>query len=111
MDQLPLEMKLAAMAKASGVARWSFSNSYLNCQTVGLLDPHVEALYLVAEPGVADITIGMICINHCFFLALNESFVADRFVDAFLEELLAAGIEPEVMAKEPLRLCGMEPFK
>lgn len=111
LDQVPLETKIAAMAKASGNARWSFSNSYLNLQTMGSLDSYVEALYLVAEPGVADICIGMVCVNHSFFLAMNESFPVDRYMDAFLEELACVGIDPEVTRVEPLRLCGMEPFK
>ena len=56
----------------------------------------------------------MICeiafINHSFFFALSQSFSSETFFDAFLEELSMAGIDYEVMRKEPLRMCGIEAF-
>ena len=111
MDQLPLDMKFKAMAKAAGNARWSFTVSYMNIRTMGLPDSYIEALYVLTEPVVADICCEMTCINHNFFLAVAQSFSANRFIDTFLSELLSIGIKYEVTDKESLRLCGIEAFK
>ncbi len=110
LGQLPLEVKLGVIAKSAGSARWTFSVSYVNSRSFGALDPYIEALYAIAEPGVFDIGCEITCINHNFFLTLIQSFSADRFIDAFLDELSAVGIEYDVLHKEPLRLCGIEPF-
>jgi len=60
---------------------------------------------------MADICCGMLCIDHSFFLTMSRSFPADEYIAAFLDELSAVGIDYEVRHSEPLRLCGMEPFK
>lgn len=111
LGQLPLEFKLGALAKTAGNVRWTFSVSYVNSRTFGALDPYIETLYAVAEPGVFDIGCEITCINRKFFLTLIESFTADRFIDIFLRELSSVGIAYEVVRKEPLRLCGIEPFQ
>lgn len=111
LDQLPLDVKLGVIAKSAGNARWSFSVSYTNSRSMGSVDPYIDTLYVVAEPGVFDIGCEITCINHNFFLTIIQSFSADRFVDIFLEELSSVGIDCEVLRKEPLRLCGIEPFK
>ena len=111
LGQLPLEIKTSVIAKSAGNARWTFAVSYTNSKSMGSVDPYIEALYVVAEPGVFDIGCEIACINHSFYLTLIQSFSADRFIDTFLKELSSVGIEYEVMRKEPLRLCGIEPFK
>ena len=78
---------------------------------MGSVDPYVEALYVIAEPGVFDIGCEITCINHSFFLTMIQSFAADRFIDIFISELSSVGIDSEVLRKEPLRLCGIEPYK
>lgn len=110
MDQMPLDMKLGIMAKSSGSPRWSISISYANSRSFGPLDPYIEELYLLSEPGVSDIICEIACINHNFFLALGQSFSSDAFIRGFLDELKSVGIDYEVMNKEPLRLCGIEQF-
>lgn len=110
LGQLPLEFKLGAIAKSAGTPRWTFAVSYTNSRSMGSVDPYIEALYVIAEPGVFDIGCEIVCINHTFFLTLIQSFSADRFIDVFLKELSSVGIEYEVMGKEPLGLCGIEPF-
>ena len=111
LDQLPLDMKLKAMAKAAGNARWSFSVSYMKTQSMEVLDSYIDALYTLTEPVVADICCNMTCINHNFFLAVVQSFSANRFIDAFLSELSFIGIKYEVTHRETLSLCGIEAFK
>lgn len=111
LGQLPLDVKLGVIAKSAGNVRWSFCVSYTNSRSMGSVDPYIDTLYVVAEPGVFDIGCEITCINHNFFLTIIQSFSADRFVDIFLEELSSVGIDSEVLRKEPLRLCGIEPFK
>lgn len=111
LGQLPLEFKLGTIAKSAGSARWSFTVSYANSRSFGSLDPYIEELYAIVEPGVSDICCEITCINHDFFLSLSQTFSANRFVDIFLKELSSIGIDCEVIRKEPLRLCGIEPFK
>ncbi len=111
LGQLPLDVKLGVIAKSAGNVRWSFSVSYTNSRSMGSVDPYIDTLYVVAEPGVFDIGCEITCINHNFFLTIIQSFSADRFVELFLEELSSVGIDCEVLRKEPLRLCGIEPFK
>ena len=111
LDQLPLEFKLNAIAKSAGNPRWSFAVSYTNSRSMGSVDPYLKALYVVAEPGVFDIGCEIACVNHNFYISIMQSFSADRFVDLFLEELSSVGIEYEVLRKEPLCLCGIEPFE
>ena len=110
LEQLPLEIKLGAIAKTAGLPRWTFSVSYVNSRSFGSLDPYIEGLSVVAEPGVFDIGCEISCINHHFFLTIIQSFTADRFVELFLRELSSVGIDCEVLRKEPLHLCGIEPF-
>lgn len=108
---LPLDIKLNAIAKSAGNPRWSFAVSYTNSRSFGSVDPYLKALYVVAEPGVFDIGCEIACVNHNFYLTIMQPFSADRFVDLFLEELSSVGIEYEVTRKEPLCLCGIEPYK
>ena len=110
MDQVPLDMKLGIVAKAAGSPRWSISISYANSRSFGPLDPYIDELYLLAEPGVSDISCEIACINQNFFLAIGQSFSSDAFVGLFLNELESVGIGCEVMKKEPLRLCGLEAY-
>ncbi len=110
LEQLPLEIKLGAIAKTAGMPRWTFSVSYVNSRSFGSLDPYIEGLSVVADPGVFDIGCEISCINHHFFLTIIQCFTADRFVELFLRELSSVGIDCEVLRKEPLHLCGIEPF-
>lgn len=111
MDQVPLDMKLGIMAKAAGSPRWSISISYANSRSFGPLDPFIDELYVLSETGVSDIICEIACINHNFFLEIGQTFPADEFVNAFLNELASVGIGYEVMRKEPLRLCGLEEYR
>jgi hypothetical protein len=108
--QLPLETKLGALAKSAGSPRWSLSISYANSRSFGPLDPYIEELYLLSEPGVSDIICEVACINHSFFLAIAQNFSSKKFVDAFLDELASIGIDYEVTGREPLHLCGLEAY-
>lgn len=110
LGQLPLDVKLGVIAKSAGNTRWSFSVSYINNRSLGAIDPYLEALYVVADPGVFDIGCEIFCNDHTFFLTIMQSFSADRFVELFLNELSSVGIDFEVLHQEPLRLCGIEPF-
>ena len=110
LDQVPLDMKTGLIAQAAATARWSISVSYTNNRSFGPLDPYIEELYVLGEPGVSDVVCGIACINHSFFLAVGQTFSSDEFVKAFLDELSSVGITYEVMRAEPLRLCGMDPF-
>ena len=103
-------MKMGALAKSAGSPRWSLSISYANSRSFGPLDPYIEELYLLSEPGVSDIICEVACINHSFFLAVGQSFSSDRLMDAFLGELASLDIGYEVTGREPLRLCGFEAF-
>lgn len=105
------QRKLNAIAKSAGNPRWSFAVSYTNSRSMGSVDPYLEALYVVAEPGVFDIGCEIACVNHNFYISIMQPFSADRFVDLFLEELSSVGIEYEVTRKEPLCLCGIESFE
>ena len=110
LGQLPLEMKLGVIAKSAGNTRWTFSVSYVNSRSLGAIDPYLNAVYIIAEPGVFDIGCEIFCNDHNFFLTIMQSFSADRFVELFLDELSSVGIDYDVLHKEPLRLCGIEPF-
>ena len=110
LDQVPLEMKINIMARAAESPRWSVSVSYVNSRSFEPLDPYIEELYMLAEPGVSDIICEITCINHNFFLAIGQTFSSDDFVGVFINELDSVGISCEVMRKEPLRLCGLEEY-
>ena len=109
-DQMPLEMKMGIMEKNAGSARWSIAVSYANSRSFGPLDPYIEELYLLSEPGVTDVMCEIACINKNFFLSIMQNFASERYLDAFLYELGAIGIDYEVMRKEPLHLCGIRQF-
>ena len=110
MDQIPLEMKLGMIAKAAGSPRWSISISYANSRSFGPLDPYIDELYMLAEPGVSDFMCEIACINHSFFLTIMQNYSSHAFVKVFLDELVSVGIDYEVMREEPLRLCGMKEY-
>ena len=107
---MPLEMKTSTLAKMAGSPRWSISVSYVNSRSFGPLDPYIEELYVLAEPGVTDIASEVACINQSFFLSIMQNFSSGAFFDALLEELSQTGIDYEVMGREPFRLCGLEAF-
>lgn len=110
LDPLPLDMKLGAMAKSAGNPRWSIAVSYANSRSFGPLDPYIEELYVLSEPGVTDVICEIACINHSFFIGMAQTFSSGEYFECLMEELKAAGIECEVMMSEPLRLCGIERF-
>lgn len=109
-SQMPLDMKTGAMAKMAGSPRWSISVSYANSRSFGPLDPYIEELYLMGEPGVTDVCCEIACINQNFFLAVLQNFGTARFFEALLEELEQAGIDCELMGREPLNMCGLKAF-
>ena len=110
LDQVPLDVKLGAIAKSAGSPRWSISISYSNSRTFGPLDPYIEEFYLLAESSVIDLGCEISCINHHFFLAIVYNFSSDKYIEAFLDELSSVGVDYKVMHKEPFRLCGIDPF-
>ena len=110
LTQVPLDMKIGMMAKSAGTPRWSISISYTNSRTFGPLDPYIEGLYLSVEAVVADVCCEISCLNHHFFMTIGQNFSSDKYVGAFLDELASVGIDYEVISREPLRLCGMEPY-
>ena len=110
MDQVPLETKLGMMAKSAASPRWSISISYANSRSFGPLDPYIDELYMLSEPGVSDIICEISCINHDFFLAISQTFLSDQFVHVFLDELASVGVDFQIMRQEPLRLCGIDEY-
>ena len=110
LNQVPLEMKLGMIAKSAGSLRWSISISYANSRSFGPLDPYIDELYMLAEPGVADVLCEITCINHYFFLCIARTFPSEKFTDIFLDELSKVGIDYEVTGKEPFHLCGTEAY-
>ena len=108
--QVPLDVKLEAIAKSMSAPRWSMSVSYVSSRSFGPLDPYVEEFYVLSEPGVTDVVCEVTCINHGFFLAIAQNFSSDGLVDALLEELSSVGIDCEVRGRGPLDLCGMAPY-
>lgn len=109
-SQMPLEIKTGALAKMAGSPRWSISVSYANSRSFGPLDPYIEELYMLAEPGVTDVACEVACINQSFFLTLMQNFSSGTFFDALLEELSQTGVEYEVIGRESFRLCGLKAF-
>lgn len=109
-SQMTLEMKTGAMAKIAGSPRWSISVSYANSRSFGPLDPYIEEIYVLAEPGVTDVCCEIACINQNFFLAIMQNFDSGMFFEAFLEELSQNGVDYEVMGREPFRQCGLKAF-
>jgi hypothetical protein len=107
---MPLDMKVATMAKSAGSPRWTISLSYANSRSFGPLDPYIDQVYVIAMPGVTDVLCEVSCINRHFYLALMQNFTSDSFVRALLEELTAVGIDHEVVGGEALHMCGLEPF-
>lgn len=108
LEQMPLQMKTDVLAKSAGSPRWTASVSYANGRSFGPLDPYIEELYALVEPGVADLACEVTCINHRFFLTMAQNFSSEKYLDAFLHELSQAGIPVEVTRKESTRLCGVE---
>jgi hypothetical protein len=106
--QMPLQMKLELIAKSAGSPRWSIGVSYANSRSFGPLDPYIEELYFLSEPGVTDMLCEVACINQHFFLAVAQNFSSEEYLDAFLDELSKTGISYEVKRKEDIRLCGVE---
>ena len=108
LNQMPLDMKLGVISKSAGSLRWSISISYANSRSFGPLDSYIDELYMMAEPGVADVLCEIACINHFFFLCIARTFPSEKFTDIFLDELSTVGIDYEVTGREPFHLCGTE---
>ena len=111
LNQVPLDMKLGMIAKTAGSLRWSIAISYANSRSFGPLDPYIDELYMMAEPGVTDVLCEIACINHYFFLCIARTFPSEEFTDIFLDELSTLGIDYEVTGTEPFHLCGIEAYR
>ena len=111
LDQAPLSMKLGMIAKSAGRTRWSMSLSYVNSRSFGPLDPYIDSVFVLAEPGVSDLICEISCINHRFFLAVGQTFASDAFIKCFLTELIAIGNDYQLLGDEPLCLCDIAPFQ
>ena len=111
LNQMPLDMKLGVIAKSAGSLRWSIAISYANSRSFGPLDPYIDELYMMSEPGVTDVLCEIACINHYFFLCIARSFPSEEFTDIFLDELSTVGIDYEVKGAEPFHLCGTEAYQ
>ncbi len=111
LNQVPLEMKLGMIAKSAGSLRWSIAISYANSRSFGPLDPYIDELYAMSEPGVADVLCEIACINHNFFLCIARTFPSEKFTDIFMDELSSVGIDYEVTGTEPFHLCGAEAYR
>ena len=111
LNQVPLNVKLGMIAKSAGSLRWSIAISYANSRSFGPLDPYIDELYMLSEPGVTDVICEIACINHNFFLCIGRTFPSEEFTDIFLDELKTVGIDYEVTGEEPFHLCGMEAYK
>ena len=110
LDQMPLDMKLGMIAKSAGSLRWSISISYADSRSFGPLDPYIDELYLLSEPGVSDVICEIACINHYFFLCIARTFPSEKFTEIFLDELSRIGIDYEVTGTGSFRLCGTEEY-
>ena len=110
LDQMPLDMKLDMIARSAGSLRWSIAISYADSRSFGPLDPYIDELYLLSEPGVADVICEVACINHCFFLCIARTFHSKKFTEIFLDELSTVGLDYEVTGTEPFHLCGTEAY-
>ena len=108
--QVPLDVKLGAIAESMSAPRWSTSVSYVSSRSFGPLDPYVEEFYVLSEPGASDVVCEVTCINHGFFLAIAQNYSSRGLVDALLEELSSVGIDCEVRGTGPLGLCGLAPY-
>ena len=83
--------------------------SYPKTRSFGPLDPYIDEYFIVTTLlKITDILCEVTCINHSFFLAFMQPFSSDELLKCFLEELLYAGIQYEVLRSEPLHVCGME---
>ena len=111
LNQVPLDMKLGMIAKSAGSLRWSIAISYANSRSFGPLDPYIDELYMMSEPGVADVLCEIACINRYFFLCIARTFPSEKFMDIFLDELSTVGIDYEITGKEPFHLCGTEAYR
>ena len=111
LNQMPLDMKLGMIAKSAGSPRWSIAISYANSRSFGPLDPYIDELYMMSEPGVTDVLCEIACINHYFFLCIARTFPSEKFTDIFLNELSTLGIDYEVTGTEPFHLCGIEAYR
>lgn len=110
LDPAPLDVKLNVISKAAGSPRWSVSVSYVSCRSLGPLDPFIDAMYAVVEPGVTDVACEITCLNHQFFLSIGQTYSSEDFIRVFLDELASVGIDYDIIRKEPLHLCGLEKF-
>jgi hypothetical protein len=111
LSQVPLDTKLGMIAKSAGSLRWSIAISYADSRSFGPLDPYIDELYLLSEPGVTDVVCEVACINHYFFLCIARTFPSEKFTKVFLDELSKVGIDYEVTGTEPFHLCGMEEYR
>ena len=109
-SKAPLAAKTEMAAKFAGSVHSSAGISYANSRSFGPLDPYIEAIYVLAEPGGSDILCEVSCINQHFYLAIAQSFTSDRFIQQFIKEFSAIGLECELLRQEPCHLCGIDPF-
>ena len=87
------------IAKSAGSLRWSIAISYADSRSFGPLDPYIDELYLLSEPGVTDVVCEVACINHYFFLCIARTFPSEKFTKVFLDELSKVGIDYEVTGR------------
>ena len=92
--------KMLFIGSMAGHRRTTYTVSYAANRTFGPLDPYIEEFYVHAEPVPAAVVVEVSCINNAFFLHFEQRFKSEALLNAFLDELRLAGIEPEVLRKE-----------
>ena len=92
--------KMLFIGSMAGHRRTTYTVSYAANRTFGPLDPYIEEFYVHAEPVPSAVVVEVSCINNAFFLHFEQRFKSEALLNAFLDELRLAGIEPEVLRKE-----------
>ena len=99
--------KMLLMSSQVGRKRTTYAVSYADSRSFGPLDPYIEELYVQAEPVATAFVCEVACINHAFFLHLEQAFDSEELLEAFRAELSEVGIPVEVMRKEPYRTSNV----
>lgn len=100
-------IKMLAIWPTATRRRTTFTVSYVNSRSFGPLDAYIEELYVLAEPSSSSVVCEIACINHAFFLHLEQRFASEALLEVFLGELRDAGITAELLRKEDYRTSSV----
>ncbi|MBO6118278.1 MAG: hypothetical protein J6P44_07040 [Bacteroidales bacterium] len=95
LESMPYDDRVKMMQQMSGFINDTFTMSYLGRAMMGDMEQYIDGLHIYTS-GDRGLTIEMINIAGKFVIDLKQSFLTDKYVNAFMQEFQNIGLNGTV---------------